>query len=108
MRQQLEALPSHSSIAEKLDGIELLKEVKSLAHNYQSQKLFRSSFVEAFGALANCIQDKSTVQEYQEKFQNTIDGFEAAAGGDALANHHGIHKAPSMPTKQKQKNSTKC
>jgi hypothetical protein len=48
--------------------------------------------VEAFRALANCMQDKLIVQEYQEKFHNTVDVFQATAGADALANHHGMHK----------------
>jgi hypothetical protein len=77
MRQRLEALPNHSTIAASLDGVELLKEVTSLAYNYQSQKFVGSSFTESFKALAFCMQDKHTVQDYQYKFQNTVDVFEA-------------------------------
>jgi hypothetical protein len=94
MRQQLEALRGHSDTAEDLHGIKLLKEVKSLAYNYQSQKFVGSSFVEAYKALVNCMQDKLKVQEYQEKFQNTADVFEAKARMDALTNHLDMHQYP--------------
>jgi hypothetical protein len=40
--------------------------------------------VEGLKALTNRKQDKLTVQEYQEKFQNTVDVFKAMAGLDTL------------------------
>jgi hypothetical protein len=92
MRQQLKAMPTHGNTATRLDGIQLLKEVKSLAYNYQSQKFVGSSFMEGFKALTNCMQDKLTVQKYQKTFQNTVDVFESTAGTCAVTNHLGMQE----------------
>jgi hypothetical protein len=42
---------------------------------------------------------------HQEKFQNTVNVFEATAGADALANHHGMHEY-IMSTNAKYANKT--
>jgi Zinc knuckle len=85
MRQRLEALPEHASVAKRLAGIELLKEVKQLAYNYTTQKYVGSAFQEAFKSLASYLQGpKDTVQKFQHQFQARVEVFEALAGEQAF------------------------
>jgi hypothetical protein len=81
MRQRLEALPSFNTMSTKGDSIGLLKAIKSLVYNFQSQKYLPHSLHLAAQQFYNCKQSKRmTTQSYIEEFQSRVDVIKESGG----------------------------
>ena len=74
IRQKIEATEDFSNIAPNGNAIELLKIIKDIAYNFQSQKYMPHALHEAKKRLYNCYQARhTTTQAYLESFQNCLD-----------------------------------
>jgi hypothetical protein len=81
MRAKLESKASYMGIATSSDGIELLKEIKSVMYNFQSQKYGPMALHESKKRLYLLAQDKhTTAQVYLERFRNSIEVIEHCGG----------------------------
>ena len=81
MRQKIEALPIYSTLTTKGDGLALLKAIKNLVYNFQSQKYLSQALHESTRRFYFCAQGRhTTTSEYMEKFQNMVDVIEHSGG----------------------------
>jgi hypothetical protein len=81
MRAKLESKKSHVVVSAASDGIELLKNIKSIMFNFQSQKYGPMALHESKKRLYQLSQDKHTTpQVYLERFRNSIDVIEHCGG----------------------------
>jgi hypothetical protein len=70
----LEALNSYSAMSEDFDSLALLKAIKAIAFNFQSQKYKPNALNESKRRLYLLIQDKfTTCLGYLDRFQNSVD-----------------------------------
>jgi hypothetical protein len=84
MRQKLEAHELFAGVSSTGDGLGILKLVKGVAFQFQSQKYLPHALHEALKRYYNCAQGKyATTQVYLEHFQNMI-----AVG--SIAGHPGV------------------
>jgi hypothetical protein len=82
MRQRLESTDSFQLIASQGDAIELLKMIKNITYNYQSQKYTPQAIHDAKKRFYQCYQPSSmSVQTYYEQFMNLVDVIEHIGGG---------------------------
>lgn len=81
MRQKLDALPDHEAVALANDGLELLKSIKVIVFQFQSQKYLPHALHEAKRRFYMCYQHKfMTTTAYLELFQNIVDVIEQSGG----------------------------
>jgi hypothetical protein len=81
VRARLEAIDTHKDMSEKADSIKLLKEIRALVYNFQSQKYGPHALHEGKRRFYLLSQDKhSTCQVYLERFQNGVDVIEHCGG----------------------------
>jgi hypothetical protein len=81
MRTQLELLDTFGVIATNLDALELLKSIKNIVFNFQSQKYKPQALHEAKRRFYVLSQDRNmTVQVFLERYQNNIDVIEHCGG----------------------------
>ena len=81
MRQKVEASPKFRDISESANSIELLKAIKKIAFNYQSQKHLPHSVHEAKKQFYNFYQTRHmSTPAYLETFQNLVDVIEHTGG----------------------------
>ena len=81
MRQRLEASENFQNIASQGDAIELLKTIKNITYNYQSQKYTPQAIHDAKRRFYQCYQPSNmTVQAYYERFINLIDVIDHIGG----------------------------
>jgi hypothetical protein len=81
MRQKVEATVGYNEISEQANSIELLKIIKTIAFNFQSQKHLPHALHEAKRRCYSLIQTRNmTTQAYLELFQNTVDVIEHTGG----------------------------
>jgi hypothetical protein len=74
IRARIEALDEHEDISNQGDSIKLLKAIKSLVFNFESQKYRPLAIHDGMRQFYNIYQDKhATCQSYLEKFQNCVD-----------------------------------
>ena len=74
MRQRIEALDIFMGMAAEGDGLALIKAIKNVAFNFQSQKYLPHSLHESKRRFYLSQQGKhSTTQAYLEQFQNAVD-----------------------------------
>jgi hypothetical protein len=74
MRQKLESTDSFQLTASQGDAIELLKMIKNITYNYQSQKYTPQAIHNAKKRFYQCYQPSSmSVQTYYEQFMNLFD-----------------------------------
>jgi hypothetical protein len=82
MRQRLESTDNFQLIASQGDAIELLKMIKNITYNYQSQKYTPQAIHDAKKRFYQCYQPSSmSVQTYYERFMNLVDVIEHIGGG---------------------------
>ena len=92
MRQKVEATVGYNEISEQANSIELLKIIKTIAFNFQSQKNLPHALHEAKRRFYTLIQTRNmTTQAYLELFQNTVDVIEHTGGSIGI--EPGIIKA---------------
>jgi hypothetical protein len=78
---KIEADGEWPGIMEAMDGIKLLRSIKRICYNYQSQKNFRQSVHEALYRFYHLSMDKyTTPQEYFERFMNQVHVVEEVGG----------------------------
>ena len=81
LRTKLEAMNSHENIANAADCIGLLKNIKNISYNYQSEKLKRQALHEAKRRFYVMYQDRTmSVQDYFDKFNNLVKVIEHCGG----------------------------
>lgn len=74
MQAKLEAMPEYAVASNDNDGVELLKLVKTISFNFQSQKYLHQAVHEAKRRFYTQYQGKTaTAQEYLEQFKNHVD-----------------------------------
>jgi Reverse transcriptase (RNA-dependent DNA polymerase)/Zinc knuckle len=82
LKSKLEGKQNYSEINEKADVIELLKNIKDITHNFQSEKFRMHALHEAKRRFYVFYQDRtSSVQTYLEKFRNMVGVIEHCGGG---------------------------
>ena len=92
MRQKLEAHSMFTGVSSMGDGLGLIKAIKSIAFQFQSQKYRLHALHESLKRYYNCSQGKfATAQAHLEHFQNIEDVVKTS--GDAIAGHTGIDDA---------------
>jgi hypothetical protein len=81
MRSKLEGLDRFEKISSDGDGLELLKAIKEIVYQFQSQKYLPHSLHESKQRFYQCTQGKYlTAAQYLEKFQNIVDVIEQTGG----------------------------
>jgi hypothetical protein len=81
MRAKLESISSHQQIVVAADGIALLKNIKTVMYNFQSQKYAPLALHESKKRFYVLTQDKhTTVPVYLERFQNSVEVIEHCGG----------------------------
>ena len=92
MRQRVEALDNFDAMSSAGDSLALLKAIKGIAFNFQSQKYLPHSLHESKRRFYTTSQGKySTTQSYLEHFQNMVDVVKHSGG--SIGDEPGIHKA---------------
>jgi hypothetical protein len=77
MKQRIEGTDEFETLSEDRDGLGLLKTIKNLVYNFQSQKYLPQALHESARRFYNCIQTKHmTTQAYMERSQNMVDVIE--------------------------------
>jgi hypothetical protein len=77
IQARIEALDKHNDMSNNGDSIALLKAIKALVYNFQSQKYQPLAVHDGMKRFYMIKQDKvSTCQAYLEKFQNCVDVLE--------------------------------
>jgi hypothetical protein len=78
---KLEASNTYTKMLEEADLMKLLKEIRALVYNFQSQKYAPQALHEGKGRFYLLSQDKhSACQLYLERFQNCVDVIEHCGG----------------------------
>ena len=91
MRQNIEALDTFDTISSAGDGLSLLKAIKDMAYNFQSQKYLPHSLHESNRRIYLCAQGWfATTQVCLEQFQNLVDVIEHS--GRSVRHDPGIKK----------------
>ena len=110
MRQKVEALSNFADMSSKGDGIELLKAIKNITHNFQSQKYLPHAIHEAKRRIYMFNQGKMSTVEYYEQFLslvNVLDAIKASFGHDpgvqAMVAAEGKKKIEDLNDEDKQK-----
>jgi hypothetical protein len=81
MRARVEALDNYEVMSSEGDSILLLKAIKSLVYNFQSQKYHPLAIYDGMRRFYMIYQEKHTsCQVYLEKFQNCVDVLEHCGG----------------------------
>jgi hypothetical protein len=81
MRHKIEALDVYETISTDADGLGLLKAMKDLVYNFQSQKYLPHALHESKRRFYFCAQGRlATTSAYMEQFQNVIDVIEHSGG----------------------------
>ena len=81
MCQKIEALDTFETMSAAGDGLGLLRSIKDMSFNFQSQKYVPHSLHEAKRHFYMCSQGKfSTTQAYLEQLQNMVDVIEHSGG----------------------------
>ncbi len=81
MRAKLESIANHQLIAVASDGIQLLKNIKTVIYNFQSQKYAPLALHESKKRFHGLSQDKHMmVTIYLERFQNSVEVIEHCRG----------------------------
>ena len=92
MIQKIEGTTEFETLCNDRDGLGLLKTIKNLVYNFQSQKYLPQALSESVRRLHNCVQTKHmTTQVFMERFQNLVDVIEYSGG--CIGMHPGILKA---------------
>jgi hypothetical protein len=91
LRQRVASVPGHEEVRDREDGIELLKEIKSVMFSFQRQQYIPRALHGALRRVMNCQQGKhEAVKAYLDRFQNTIDVYEHCGGNALLGAKPGI------------------
>jgi hypothetical protein len=91
MHQKVESLESFESTSATYDGIGLLKAIKDVVFNFQSQKYLHHALHESTRRCYLCQQARHvTTTTYLEQFQNVVDIYIYIGGG--VGHHPGIVK----------------
>ena len=85
MRQKLEALDGFDSISTGGNGIQLLKSIKSLTYNFQSQKYLPHSLHETTRRFYLFSQGKLPTVIYHEQFVNMVEVIDTIKGSIGMA-----------------------
>jgi len=89
MRQKVEAHETFACVSSTGDGLGLLRLIKGVAFQFQSQKYLPHALHEALKRYYNCAQGKfATTQVYLEHFQNVI--AVVTESGGSIAGHAGV------------------
>jgi hypothetical protein len=92
MRQKIEALAVYDKLTTQGDGLALLKAIKDLVYNFQSQKYLPHALHESKRRFYFCTQGKHmTASMYLEQFQNIVDVIEHSGG--SIGNDPGVLQA---------------
>ena len=109
-RQKVEALSDFADMSSKGDGIQLLKAIKNITHNFQSQKYLPHAIHEAKRRIYMFNQGKMSTVEYYEQFLslvNVLDAIKASFGHDpgiqAMVAAEGKKKIEDLDDEDKQK-----
>jgi hypothetical protein len=74
VRARVEALPNYKEMSEEFDALALLKAIKSIAYNFQSQKYKPNALNDSKRRLYVLVQGTFvTCQVYVDRFENCID-----------------------------------
>ena len=97
MRQKVEALGNFETMSSDGDGLELLRAIKDMSFNFQSQKYVPHSLHESKHRFYMCSQGRHlTTQAYLEYFQNMVDVIEHSGG--SIGHKPGIERAIAAET----------
>ena len=92
MRQKLEAHGTFTGVSSAGDGLGLIKAVKSIAFQFQSQKYLSHALHESLKRYYNCAQGKfATTQAYLDHFKNVLEVVTTSGG--SIAGHPGVENA---------------
>jgi hypothetical protein len=92
MRQKIEALAIYDKLTTEGDGLSLLKAIKDLVYNFQSQKYLPHALHESKRRFYFCTQGRHmTASMYLEQFQNIVDVIEHSGG--SIRNDPGVLQA---------------
>jgi len=81
MWQKVEALPDFNGMSSEGDSLSLLKAIKIMAFNFQSQKNLSHSMYESMKRFYSMTQGKyMTTQVYLEQFQSMVDVIDHTGG----------------------------
>jgi hypothetical protein len=81
MRQKVEVLTIYETLTTSGDGLALLKAIKELVCNFQSQKHLPHALHESKHCFYHCVQGRhTTMATYMEQFQNIINIIEESGG----------------------------
>jgi hypothetical protein len=85
MRQKIELLDTFDQMSLTGDGIGLLKAIKDIVFNFQSQKYLPHALHESTRRFYLCQQARHvTTAMYLEQFQNVVDVVEHSGGSLAI------------------------
>ena len=91
MKDRLNALPGFEQIERKSDAISLLREIKTISFDYESEKYPQLALIESLKRFYSMTQHPNmTNQQYLEKFKNCIDVLEHCGG------QVGAHPGPML------------
>jgi hypothetical protein len=77
MHQKIEALDVFTNMSEDKDGLELLRAIKDITYNFQSQKKLSQALHKSKRRYYTLMQGKHvTTQAYLEQYQNVVDVLE--------------------------------
>jgi hypothetical protein len=95
MRQKVEALSVYKTLTTNGDGLMLLKAIKGLVYNFQSQKYLSHALHESKRRFYLCSQGRNTTASiYLEQFQNTVNVIEHSGG--SIGDDPGILEALAL------------
>ena len=80
MRAKIEALQGHTTIELQLNGIELLKEIKQVCYNYDSQKFPAYSVHQAMRKFYTSSQGHNSPVAYYESYNASVQHLESCGG----------------------------
>jgi hypothetical protein len=81
IRARIEAINGYDAVSAQGNSIELLKAIKALVYDFESQKYRTLAIHEAMRRFYHLYQEKgATCQTYLEKFHNTVDVLEHCGG----------------------------
>ncbi len=92
IRTKLESLDTFTGISDRLDSIMLIKEIKGIVFNFQSQKYKPQALQEAVRRFYSLQQGRDmSTQSFLDRFQNNMDVIEH--GGGTVGMYPGLQEA---------------
>ena len=91
MHMKVEALDNYESMSGNSEGIELLKSIKSIAFNFQSQKYLPHALHKALRSFYFQSQKGSSGQQYLKQFNKSVLSYAASVDGSTTQQSDNQH-----------------